>query len=237
MSGRRKPGTAVGAPLAAAGRRALARCEQWNSSHPWDHNAHHHGWIERHLPRRIGTALDVGCGTGDLVRRLSSRADHVTGLDADPACIDTARRLLTRHPDVDLRCGDLMTADLPGGYDVVTALAVLHHVPFEPALERLTALLAPGGTLLVLGVYREETVTDHLLGAVAVPANLVVGGVRTWRRGSTGRPLAMTAPTAPATTTLREVRDVARRVTPGAVVRRHLFWRFSLLHTARRAPG
>ncbi|WP_432522259.1 class I SAM-dependent methyltransferase [Kineococcus sp. SYSU DK006] len=223
--------------MTTLGRRALAWCEEWNREHPWDHNAHHHAWIERHLPRRTGTALDVGCGTGELVRRLAARADHVTGLDLDPTCIETARRLLTGHRNVDLRCDDLLTADLPGGYDVVTALAVLHHVPFEPALERLTALLAPGGTLLVLGVYREQTVTDHLLSAVAVPANLVVGGVRTWRRGSARRPVAMTAPTAPATTTLREVRDAARRVTPGAVVRRHLFWRFSLLHTAPRAPG
>ncbi|WP_205706951.1 methyltransferase domain-containing protein [Kineococcus vitellinus] len=236
MSAQRAAGRAVDA-AAAAGRRALARCEEWNREHPWDHNAHHHAWIERHLPRRVGTALDVGCGTGDLVRRLAARTEHVTGLDADPGCIDTARRLLAGHRGVDLRCGDVMTADLPGGYDVVTALAVLHHLPLEPALERLTALLAPGGTLLVLGLYRPRTATDHLLDAVAVPANLVAGGVATWRRGSAPRPVAMTAPTAPATATLREVRDAARRTTPGAAVRRHLFWRFSLLHTARRAPG
>ncbi|ABS04224.1 class I SAM-dependent methyltransferase [Kineococcus radiotolerans] len=216
--------------VTAAGRRARAWCEEWNRRHPWDHNAHHHRWIERHLPDRIGTALDVGCGTGDLARRLALRAGHVTGLDVDPAGIDTARRLSARERDVDFRCGDLLTADLPGGYDVVTALTVLHHVPFEPALRRLRQLLAPGGTLLVIGVYREETASDHLLSAVAVPANLVVGTVKTRRRGSAQRPVAMSAPTAPAGTTLREIRDVARRQVPGAVVRRHLFWRYSLRH-------
>ncbi|NAZ84849.1 class I SAM-dependent methyltransferase [Kineococcus indalonis] len=218
--------------MTAAGRRGLAWCKEWNRQHPWDHNAHHHAWIERQLPSRFGTALDVGCGSGDLARRLSRRASHVTGLDTDPASIGTAQHLSTHESNLDFRCEDLITADLLGGYDVITALAVLHHVPFEPALRRLRDLLSPGGRLLVLGVYRERTASDHLLSAMAVPANLVMGMVKTRQRGSAQRPVAMSAPTAPATMTLREIRDVARRRTPGAVVRRHLFWRYSLRYTA-----
>jgi len=218
--------------MTGTGQRALAWCDAWNRRHPWDHNAHHHDWIERHLSARTGAALDVGCGTGDLARRLSPRTGQVTGIDTDPAVIDTARRLSTHETNVDFRCEDLLSADLPGGYDVITALAVLHHVPFEPALSRLRDLLAPGGTLLVLGVYREEVPSDHLLSAAAVSANLIVGTVKALRRGSAQRPVAMSAPTAPATMTLREIRDVARRRAPGAAVRRHLFWRYSLRYTA-----
>ncbi|WP_337062888.1 class I SAM-dependent methyltransferase [Kineococcus sp. G2] len=221
---------------AASAQRALAWCDAWNRAHPWDHNAHHHGWIERHLPPRIDTVLDVGCGTGELARRLSRRARHVTGLDADPGSIDTARRLSLEpsrgRGDVDFQCVDLMTAALPGGYDAITALAVLHHVPFEPALARLRDLLAPAGTLVVLGVYREETPSDHLLSAAAVPANLVMGTVKTLQRRSRQRPVTVNPPTAPTTTTLREIRDVASRQTPGAALRRHLFWRYSLRYTA-----
>lgn len=218
--------------VAAVAQRALACCDAWNQAHPWDHNAHHHGWIERHLPANVDTALDVGCGTGDLVRRLSRRARHVTGLDADPASINTARHLSREQHNVDFRCEDLLSADLPGGYDAITALAVLHHVPFEPALTRLRDLLVPGGTLVVLGVYREETPSDYLLSAAAIPANLVMGAVKTRQRRSAQRPIAMTAPTAPTTTTLREVREVAHRQIPGAALRRHLFWRYSLRYTA-----
>ena len=222
---------------AVLGRRALARCDAWNRRHPWDHNAHHHGWIQRHLPSRIDTALDVGCGTGELARRLARRARHVTGLDTDPASIETARRLSTHETDVDFRCQDLFSADLPGGYDVITALAVLHHLPLEPALRRLRDLLAPGGTLVVVGLYREQTPSDHLLSAAAIPANLVVGTVKTLQRGSSRPPIAMSAPTAPATTTLREIREAAHRQVPGAVLRRHLFWRYSLRCTAAPEAG
>jgi 2-polyprenyl-3-methyl-5-hydroxy-6-metoxy-1,4-benzoquinol methylase len=223
--------------MTVIGQRALAWCDEWNQSHPWDHNAHHHSWIEQHLPSRLDTALDVGCGTGDLARRLSRRARRVIGLDADPASVDTARRLSSEHSNVDFRCEDLLTAALPGGYDAITALAVLHHVPFEPALTRLRDLLAPGGTLVVLGVYREEARSDYLLSAAAVPANLVMGTVKTRQRRSHQRPVAMTAPTASTTMTLREVREVAQRQTPGAALRRHLFWRYSLLYTAPPNAG
>jgi len=213
-------------------RRALDWCQQWNQNHPWDHNTYHHRWILRQLPDHVGTALDVGCGTGHLVNRLALRAEHVTGLDTDQTSVDDARRLTRTRLNVDFRCADLLTARLAGGYDVVTALAVLHHVPLELALTRLQDLLAPRGTLIVLGLYRAQTPADHALSALAVPLNLAVGWATRLRRRSPQHPLAMTAPTTPATTPLSEVRDVADHCTPGARVRRHLFWRYSLRYTA-----
>ncbi|MEZ0163210.1 class I SAM-dependent methyltransferase [Kineococcus sp. LSe6-4] len=211
--------------------RVLARCDAFNAAHPWDHDAAYHGWIERRLPPRFGSALDVGCGTGEFTRRLARRADRVTGIDVDPGIVRTAAEPST-GPGIEFRCGDLLSADLPGRYDVVTALAVLHHVPLEAGLTRLRDLVAPGGTLVVLGVPREAGFLDSALGVVAVPANLLVGAVRTRRRSSAVRPVAMTAPTAPSTATFRQVREVARRVVPGARTRRHLFWRYSLVWTA-----
>ncbi|WP_017569486.1 methyltransferase domain-containing protein, partial [Nocardiopsis halotolerans] len=43
----------------------------------------------------------------------------------------------------------------PEGYGFVSAVSSIHHMPFGPSLERMTAALAPGGTLAVLGLYRE----------------------------------------------------------------------------------
>jgi len=137
---------------------------------------------------------------------------------------------------VEFRHVDLLTDELPGRYDVITAVAVLHHVPLEPALVRLRALLAPGGTLIVLGLYREETPADRLLSLAALPANLVMGAVRTGLRGTGQRPVAMSSPTVEAGATLREIREVAGRRLPGNIVRRHLFWRYSLRYTDPGVP-
>ena len=55
---------------------------------------------------------------------------------------------------------DFMTADLPETYDVVVALAVMHHVPLEAGLERLKSLLNPGGMLLVVGLAASDLPRD-----------------------------------------------------------------------------
>ena len=60
-----------------------------------------------------------------------------------------------------MRGGQLFTRDpkqgavrlKQGRFDLVTALAVVHHMPFEDALDRMRRLLAPRGRLLVLGIW------------------------------------------------------------------------------------
>jgi len=47
-------------------RRLLKPITRLNAVYPWDHDAHYHRWILRQLPGRVGTALDVGCGKGEL---------------------------------------------------------------------------------------------------------------------------------------------------------------------------
>lgn len=217
---------------ASVTQRVHSWCDRWNTDHRWDHNAYYHDWVLRRVPDGAGAALDVGCGTGDLVRQLAQRFEHVTGVDADPVSVQIAQRLSAGVGGVELLCGNLMTADLPGRYDVITALAVLHHVPFEPALVRLRDLLGPGGTLVVLGLYREDTFVDQAISALAVPANVLMGGLNRYRRGSRERPVSMTAPATPASMTLAAIRKAAKDHTPGAVLRRHLFWRYSLVYRA-----
>ena len=108
-------------------------------------------------------------------------------------------------------------------YDVITCVAALHHVPFAETLRTLRAHLTPGGRLVVLGVYQEQTIGDWALSAAAIRANMVMG----WAKAPRGRqlPVSMTAPTRPVSMSLSEIREQA----PGARIRRHLFWRYSVV--------
>jgi hypothetical protein len=85
----------------------------------------------------------------------------------------------------------------------------------------LRALLNPGGRLVVVGCYRQSTRADHAVDLLAVPANLVVGLLKTGQADAARR--AMSAPTAPARETLPELRAAMA----GAVVRRRVFWRYT----------
>ena len=158
--------------------------------------------VLRHLPPHARNALDVGCGTGTLLAALADRVPHAEGIDRDPAM---AARSGARR-------GDLFDLPPEPGYDVVTAVAVVHHLPLEPALTRLRSLLRPGGRLLVVGCYRQATTADRATDLLS-------------RRRAEAAEIAMSAPTAPARETLREVRAAA----PAGVVRRRLFWRYTLL--------
>lgn len=95
-------------------------------------------------PRRI---LDVGCGTGGMLRMLREFGT-VEGMDASDEALSFARA--RAGPDVPLHRGEL-----PGGlpparrYDLITAFDVIEHIPDAVrALEALRAALAPGGTLV-----------------------------------------------------------------------------------------
>ncbi|WP_229816104.1 class I SAM-dependent methyltransferase [Streptomyces lucensis] len=61
-----------------------------------------------------------------------------------------------------------------GSYDVITCVATIHHLPFTQALTCFRRDLAPGA-LVIVGLARAHTSVDHLLGAVAIPANAAMG--------------------------------------------------------------
>lgn len=213
-------------------RRALRALDRFHAAHPWDHNAPYHRWILRQLPARMDSALDVGSGSGDLARLLATRAGQVHGIDADPVITARARELTPAATPV-----TYTVADAPGGipnrsYDAITCVAVLHHLPFRQALTAFRDHLAPGGTLVVVGVARAQTPVDHLLGAASVPLNVAMAWLKN-RGGPAPRPVSMTARTAPPDKAFPDIVREARALLPGARLRRHLFWRYTLVWRRR----
>ena len=89
-------------------------------------------------------ALDFGCGVGRILRPLSFRFEHVTGVDISPAMLAQARYHV---PAADLR------EDIPEtSFDLVHACLVLQHVPVKRGLEiikRLWGCVGEGGVLAI----------------------------------------------------------------------------------------
>src|SRR4249920_1212573 len=75
------------------------------------------------VPADAATALDVGCGEGFAARALAAGGLEVTAIDPDAPSLDLARG--QDREGITYLEGDVMTAALPGDYDVITALAVL----------------------------------------------------------------------------------------------------------------
>ena len=189
----------------------------------WNHNTHYHRRLLRLVPDDCERALDVGCGDGTFAACLAAKGAAVIALDSDHAQVELARRACADLANVSVWHGDFLTADLgQDAFDVVTALASLHHVPFAAAIERMYELLRPGGTLIVLGVWTDNaTALDVVLNHAAGAMNMFFQ--RIWGRD------VMNAPATPPEMTLRDVRREAACLVPEASVRRYLLWRYVLV--------
>jgi SAM-dependent methyltransferase len=170
----------------------------------------------------------VGCGSGDLARLLAGRAERVHGIDADPEITARARELTPAAAPVTYTVADALTGLGERSYDVITCVAVVHHLPFTEALESFRDRLAPGGTLVIVGVARESTPVDHLLGIASIPLNIVMALLKNRGRPAP-RPVSMTARTRPPGLAFPEIVREARAVLPGVRVRRRLLWRYTLV--------
>lgn len=191
----------------------------------WNHNTHYHGLVLRNVPRGCGEALDVGSGDGLLARRLAPRARHVTGLDRSAEMVVKAKRLSEGVGNVDFVEAGLLEYDLPERYyDFVCSVATIHHMDFAAGMAAMRDAVRPGGALVVLGLANNAGPKDLLYGAAGMPGHVLHR--RLLKRGTAGEP---GAPLADPDMTWGEVRDEALRLLPGAVFRRHLLWRYSVV--------
>jgi 2-polyprenyl-3-methyl-5-hydroxy-6-metoxy-1,4-benzoquinol methylase len=101
-----------------------------------------------HLDHRPGgSALEVGCGTGEMVAALARHGWRAQGVDFDSRAIAGAQQA-----GLDVRQGDV--ASLPfadASFDAVVSRHVVEHLP-DADVYWATArrLLKPGGTLVVV---------------------------------------------------------------------------------------
>jgi 2-polyprenyl-6-hydroxyphenyl methylase/3-demethylubiquinone-9 3-methyltransferase len=106
-------------------------------------------WIDRHAPLAGKRVLDVGCGGGILAESMAGRGAEVTGIDlsekalrvAELHLLESGAKVRYEHAAV-----DAYAASHPAGFDVVTCMELLEHVPDPAAMVAACAtLVRPGG--------------------------------------------------------------------------------------------
>lgn len=106
----------------------------------------------RRLPMTSGArVLDVGCGTGELMRRLRAKYPHavLAGLDPVAEMLAVARGKLSGNEDLRTGYADALPWGA-GTFDVVVSCNMFHYIshPVE-ALREMGRVLRPGGSLVL----------------------------------------------------------------------------------------
>jgi len=184
-----------------------------------DHLGPHEAWLLARLPRGRERALDAGCGAGTIAQHLARSFAHVDAIDFSPAMIAEAKRRASAP--VDFVCAEMFEwlREHRDAYDCIVTVTTLHHVDLGEALRAMAQSLKPGGRLLALDVMRQPN------PFIAAAAMLLGFRWRSWKLRSAfwrhGRN----------ETYLRvdDARRIAREVLPGARVRGHFLFRYSIV--------
>jgi SAM-dependent methyltransferase len=104
--------------------------------------------VARHL-RGARRVLDVGCGEGQMARRIAAPGTEVVGLDPAPSQIREARARGNGPHYVRARAEALPCRN--GAFDAVLLCLALEHVDaFEVAIGEIARVLEPGGRFVLL---------------------------------------------------------------------------------------
>lgn len=190
----------------------------------WNHNIHYGRQLLELVPNGVRHAVDVGCGEGWLVRELRTKVPQVVGIDPDAFSI-VAACASSDTDGIEFLQGDFLTYPFePCSFDVITAVASLHHMDEEAALGRMAELLRPGGLLGVVGLARTRSAEDLAFDVAGAFVTRFHKLTKTYCE--TPAPKAWAPPHV-----YGEVRRFSARVVPNRAFRRRVMWRYTLTWT------
>jgi SAM-dependent methyltransferase len=192
----------------------------------------YYNYVRRHLPPHCERTLEIGCGTGEFTRLMAEGAQRVFAIDLSPEMIRLAQQQSGDYPNIEYVVEDFMSLSLPDeSYDCIVSLATLHHLSLEQALLKMKEALKPGGVLIIHDLIAADGLIEMARSALAY---LISAARRLWKTGRPRAPREMRKAWAEhgkgeVYLTLNEVREMCRRDLPGAKVKRHLLWRYTVV--------
>ena len=198
----------------------------------WNHNNHYHSYLIKRIPSSCKAALEIGCGMGTFSRLLAARSEQVLALDLSPQMIRIAQERSKQYPNIHFEVADALTREFSDEeFDCIVSIATLHHLPMETVLRKIKRMLKAGGTFIGLDLFRIEGLSDVFTSAAAFPTNAALRVIKT---GKLREPYEIRQAWAEHAKTdyyltMTEVREISANILPRVEVKKHLFWRYSII--------
>lgn len=189
-------------------------------------------YLLKQVPLACDHVLEIGSGFGAFARLIAGRARRVTAIDVSPQMIEVARKRSAGFANLEFALTDFLQVELPAeSYDCVVTLATLHHLPLDESLNRMKALLRPGGLLILHDLLAAGNPFDRALDLVRLPFSMAArfrqtGRLRERREirqawSEHGRGESYLTP--------QEVRELRDEHLQGGRVHLHFLWRYTVI--------
>jgi ubiquinone/menaquinone biosynthesis C-methylase UbiE len=124
--------------------------------------------VELLAPKEGENILDLGCGTGDLAKKLSDLKAEVTGADKSENMVAQA---ISKYPNINFIVKDATELEYHEEFDAVFSNATLHWVkPPHLALECIFNSLKKGGRFVAEfgGKGNVKIITDGIISQISI---------------------------------------------------------------------
>lgn len=109
--------------------------------------------------------LDIGCGTGRFLARITGKVKHITALDFSEEMLKQAGRRLQNFSNVHFENQNIDNTPLvlDKDFDIIMMISVGHHLHnLEQVCKNLKSILKIGGQIVVLEYLRTENIFRQL---------------------------------------------------------------------------
>ncbi|KKW36372.1 MAG: hypothetical protein UY84_C0001G0263 [Candidatus Adlerbacteria bacterium GW2011_GWA2_54_12] len=114
-------------------------------------------------PKRGGTLLDLGMGTGNFLAEAQKRGYRVTGCDFDGAAVAAAKSAFNLTDVHACSVEEFLKQNPARRFDVITMFEVIEHLDDFAIFDTIRLLLAPGG-IVVLSTPNRRRWTPFMRG-------------------------------------------------------------------------
>ena len=115
------------------------------------------------------TIVDVGCGNGDMLRRLADYGNKINlnfkliGIDANSFTINHAENLSVIYPNISFRCKDIFDKEFNElKYDIVLCTLTLHHFKNEEIIKIMSVFYANSSLGIVINDLHRSGISYRL---------------------------------------------------------------------------
>jgi 2-polyprenyl-3-methyl-5-hydroxy-6-metoxy-1,4-benzoquinol methylase len=202
----------------------------------WDHNQQYQVYLIKNMDNQNKYILDVGCGTGELTKKLIGKGEKIIGIDISEKMIQEAMR---RNTDIKIEyiCTTVekYLEETDKTFDIIVSIAALHHMNEKEILKKMKSKLTENGKILILDIMKEGSVIDYILSGIAMLLNPLTILIKRGRLKVTKEEQDAWRNHFQYDTylTLKQIKELVKEVLGNAKIKRHLFWRYSIVYDGK----